>query len=193
MMILIEDLRTRIGLDSADSSRDVELQAAYDIALAMIENYCDRKFELKPDTEYFTHRAAYSFSLRRYPIIQITAVTDSINPNIKMSYHVDEDTGTLFFDGRYLTHKTQVDYEGGYDDTTLPADLEWALLHIFDVVWADMDSTTGSGSTGAIKQAKIGDLSLSFDTGSGSTSLITDSFITSPIANILGNYRRWYV
>jgi hypothetical protein len=71
--------------------------------------------------------------------------------------------------------------------------LQWVVLNLFGTIWDETQSTGTTGTLGAVKQAKIGDLSLSFDTSMGGASgLITDSYITSPLANILGNYKRWY-
>lgn len=189
MIIPITTLRVRIGLLETDGTQDTEIVMIYETALAIIENYCDRKFELSAEVEKFTHVSGYSVQLVRYPITQIVSVRNEMAND--MPNHYDAKAGVVQFDGHYTAHELTVDYEGGYDDTTCPKDLQLVLLGLFDYLWANQ-GVGSSSATGAMKQAKIGDLSVSFDTSTGYVSG-TDSYINAAMAHILMNYKRWYV
>lgn len=72
----IETLRVRVGLTSSDASKDTEIQAANDIAFAIVESYLDRKLEYVQDVENF-FGGAYVFLLRRWPLDMDEPVTIS--------------------------------------------------------------------------------------------------------------------
>lgn len=153
-------LRVRAGLDAGDGSRDAEIIVAMGMALSLAERYCDRKFARMNDTERFTHHSGQSVSLHRYPVTAIAKVT--CDGTDVTSHHVDHLNGYLHFDGRVQVHEMQVEYDGGYD--VYPADLEFALLQLFDSVW-NVNYAGGSVSSGGIKTVRAGSLSITYDTG----------------------------
>lgn len=188
---LMQTLRVRVGLLPTDTSKDAELIATWATAMAMAENHCNRKFMLQDDSETVTHFAGYSYNLRRYPMVSLTSVVAD-RRTVEPSYHNDLHNGILFFDGRLCAHTLLITWRGGYDIDAMPADLFWALLHIFDAIWAAGNIAGGAGpSIGAVKQAKIGDLSISYETGASAAGEGTDGFITSSVANVLNAYRRY--
>jgi len=190
MLIPIETLRVRAGLDSTDGTMDTDIVMQYEFALAILENYCDRKFELMAEVENFTHVAGYSLQLVRYPVTAIASVQNEMSYDVPN--HVDAKAGIVQFDGYMKGHVITVDYTGGYNETTCPKDLQLVVLALFDYLWASKNAGSNPDATGPMKQAKIGDLSISFDTGSSEVSG-TDNYVTTSMAHILGNYKRWYV
>lgn len=187
-MFTMEELRLHRGLAADDTSQDASITAAMETAIAMAEAYTDRKLQWALETETFTHIAGYSIQLRRYPINPIFSLTNNDNVSGTPSYHADEGKGIIYFDGRFFSHSLTVTYEGGYDPLTIPADLKWALLRMFDSLLADQESG-GSVGAGALKTAKIGDLAITYDTGSGSAT--TDSFMGAPVTSVLSKYKRF--
>ena len=98
MLVTIETLRVRTGLDAADASNDSELTLYYSIALDILEVYCNRRFEYALDVEQFTHETGYSVSLRRFPLDGITSITNENGSTISM-FHAHKETGIVEFDG----------------------------------------------------------------------------------------------
>ncbi len=171
----IENLRTRVGLASDDPSKDTELIDAADVALAVAESYCDRKFMQQVTTDVFTHIIRSTLSLTRYPVETIT----SLDPDI--AHHIDMQNGVIFLERFTAEKEMTVVYEGGYDP--VPKDLNLALKFIFDTVYA---SASGA-ATGGVKSVKLGDLSISYDTGSGAKAT---TFIPATALPLLDVYRR---
>lgn len=185
----IEEMRVHVGLEATDDSQDAAINAAMEVAIGMAEAYADRKFQLAEDTESFTHVAGYSIQLHRFPVIEITSVLSTEEPPSSLPpYHAHLTRGILYFDGRVVSHALTVIYEGGYGPLTVPAELRWALYRIFDAVW---NIETGSGvEIGSVKAAKIADMSITYETGASSMSLV-DGLITTPVGSILNKYKRY--
>lgn len=191
-MLTIERLRVAAGLAATDNSQDAEIDVVIQTAMAMIENYCDRKFPLQDTVERFTHKQGYSVTLARYPIVQINSVRGDNNQTIL--FHVNNDNGVVHFDGRVHAHEIVIDYRGGYAPDAIPADLEFVIINLFKTLW---DAQQGGGSVGvaigAVKNAKIGDLSLSYETGSGASSDGGSQLLSSTWTTILDYYKRYSV
>lgn len=190
MLIPIETLRVRIGLDSADNSRDDELTLYYQIALAIIETYCNRKFEWQADVEKFTHKAGYGLSLRRYPLTEITAINGDEN-NTAIRFHAHDESGVIEFDGYVISHVVTVEYEGGFTELNVPADLKWCILQGFDLI---NQGETGNELTGAIVKSIASDganiqYDLSASIGTAKALDLVSGLPSNTVA-ILDNYRR---
>lgn len=191
MLVPIDDLRIRAGLTAGDSSQDNEITGAYEVALSVIESYCDRRFELDTEEEVFAHSSGYSLQLKRFPIITVNSL--SVNePATAPDYHFQPDNGILFFDGLTTSHVITINYDGGYTELTCPKDLQLAVKSVFDLIW-NLNQTVASDADefGAVKQAKIGDLSLSFDAAGSSALGLNDSFITPGSMQLLSAYKRY--
>jgi hypothetical protein len=141
MTIDIETLRVRAGFPVDDTTHDDELNAALAQAWGLIETYCDRAFEAADEIEEFDAFDTFdrALRLRRYPVDLVTSITIFGQPvtqwrlNKKAGIvHPWPHCGFPFFDTTQPT--IEIEYHGGYDP--LPADLEWAVLAVFDMVWA---------------------------------------------------------
>ena len=181
MPLSLETLRVRIGLQDTDSTRDAEISSALKTALAFCETYCDRKLILQHDKETFTHVSGGTVSLHRYPVSRIVSM-DAVNGNSR-SYHLEAMTGLVHFDGHVHDHELTVQYDGGYFVTgmhdpvefpgelvEMPEDLLFAILQVFDKVWAAQSGGGAAVATGGVRSFRVGDISLGFDTGAAASS-----------------------
>jgi hypothetical protein len=163
--------RARAGLAVGDTTQDLPIQAAMNVALAYAENYCDRNFGYNRETITKTYsRFDEKIFVDRYPIAKIWSVSHTggsvINAN---QYNVHKNAGLILLDSG--SGKVDVDYEGGF--LFFPADLEYALWKMFASVWADFDPAAGGGvvaagpAIGSVKkQTIVGVGSIEFETGS---------------------------
>jgi len=108
----LDILRTRIGLTAGDTTRDADLTLAFDTALAIVERYCDRKFEALSSKETLIHVAKSVISLERYPIDRVKSLT--VNGAASTEFHVERENGLIHFDGYTVGHEVVVEYDGGY-------------------------------------------------------------------------------
>lgn len=186
----IQTARIRIGLESTDTSKDVELNAAMDASLKFAELYCDRKFMKQFESERFIHFNQCKVQLIRYPVDSVGLVDADDKPNT--DWHIDGPDGRITFDGRINAHVLTVDYVGGYE--VLPADLEMALWRLFDSAYGLISSTGGTVGTGQVKAIYSAGAKVEFNvSGSGSSGGsgpggIADAFSST----ILDFYKRVY-
>jgi len=80
MLCTLTDLKTRIGIDSADTAQDDLLTALIAGFTAAAEGYCGRALVLTAEdvTEYYSGVAEF-LCLRRYPVVEITSVKEAID------------------------------------------------------------------------------------------------------------------
>jgi hypothetical protein len=175
MIAPIEVLRTRIGLAADDDTRDADIELAEEQALALCESHCDRWFLLLDELEQIWP-VGRSLMVKRYPIESVIAITDAVGATVDpMTYQVINDSGIIACQGQgwgAYRVPVKVEYTGGYEP--LPADLEYAMLAVFDVLWAE---TPGWGATAGIpldaavaKVSVVGVGSLDFDRGGSASS-----------------------
>ncbi len=187
-MITPEKLRERAGLAAIDASKDVELNAAFATALAIAENYCNRKFMFSADSETFTRDRGIRLQLHRIPVTTYTEPAGS-----EILYLVKKSGVVLILAaGETVT----IDYEGGYTEATIPADLELALLLMFDNAYASLKPAAAGGGTvgaGGIESVTLKDVgTVCFATGSSGSSANTagvSGLLSSDAASILRFYR----
>lgn len=183
----IEDLRARIGLDPADSTRDTELQLCSDMALNVVETYLDRFLVYQAQSSMF-YGCSTSFQLMRWPVDEAQTVTiqsyglgnltfgtgflpsDRIPDTNNFAYFaIDSERGIIYTPPTAYGWPIQIDYTGGYN--ILPSALNWAIYSVFDVYWAvtpGWGAAIGTGFVGAGDVKKIslvGVGSIDFDTG----------------------------
>lgn len=190
----VETARVRIGLEASDASRDPELQACMDAALAAAESYCDRRFLLMEDTDEFLRDAGPVLLVRRYPLesikeLQLLEPLPEPPPApvpVPDSWRMDKKRGMVYMAGGALPAGLGIypvgsspppswpgarpgfalTYTGGYDP--LPADLEAALWLIFDALWAETPGWGAAGGSqtggGAVRSFAIDGMSISYDT-----------------------------
>ncbi len=187
MIIAIEDLRKRAGITAGDSSQDADLNMVEAQALALMENYCNRKFDYAAEVEEFVHVSGHMASLQRYPVETIDKMSNSA-----VNYHVDKVAGVLHFDAFMLEHVLKVDYTAGYK--VFPPDLLLVLASMFDLLWSKYNSAgAASAQAGAISQVTLqGVGSVKFNTGAAvATGVGAGGMITPDNIAILSNYKRW--
>jgi len=187
----IEILRVRIGLDAADASKDDTIEQASETALALMGNYCDRRFPQVVDVlEFFTHITGLTIPLIRYPLVSITSIVDNNGTNIS-AYHIAAQRGIINLDVRGTFHELIVTYTGGYAEGEYPADLLSAFYSTFDQEFAAVGGSSGAGSV--IQSVTVQDVgTVRFDTGSSSGSNDGGSvFLPASAVAILSDYKRY--
>jgi hypothetical protein len=151
--------KARLGL--TDTTQDPAVQSALDVALAIVETYCDRRFLKQDDTEEFMLPCGPSLLVRRYPLVALGTlapldpVADPVPDPLPVptTWRMDKRRGIIFMVGAppwvafapagstppanafYGGARAGfvLSYTGGYD--TLPADLEAGMFVVFDAVW----------------------------------------------------------
>lgn len=191
-MFDIGTAKTRLGITG--TAQDALLTTALNAALAVAEQYCDRRFLYKRDTVAFYDAKNRALILSRYPIDTINSITSKASGAAVDSsgYHVHHWNGMIYFHGAPFFDEIQIDYTGGYQ--TLPADLELALWLILDTLWP---SLSGSGAAaaggGAIKAIRSNGASVEYDTsGNAGGGIASASASGMPVGamSILHFYRR---
>ena len=187
--------KIRLGIAVVDTTKDTLIGSVLLAAKSIAENYCDRMFDLATQTEVFNHHNGSSFSLRRYPLKAITAVTTSGGSGIAADrYHRNDDAGLLIMHNQlWQSDVVTVQYTGGY--TNLPDDLLLALWRIFDAIWSDMPgggAAAGAAAVDKIKSIEIPDVGrITMDTGGNSSAAGSSSgLIDNVTAALLSFYRR---
>lgn len=152
----LTNARVRIGLGELDTSRDEELQQALDFALAVVENYCDRRFAWKRETASFYWTAEQAYMIDRLPVTRLISVVDNEGQTISVgNAEVHYTYGILKFDRPRTFREIAVTYEGGFQ--VFPADLRIVLWDVFDYVWGKMQGG-GTVQSGEIQSITIPDV-----------------------------------
>lgn len=188
----IAELRARAGVP--DNSKDTQLQAAYDLAFALIEDYLDRKLKLAVYTEKFLTRACLQL-VKAWPIASV----DKIAGNIVTfdETRSDMEKGMLFLNNSY---PIEIEYQGGYAPTEFPEILVTGIGLLFDYLW---DVIPGFGtaegaatSAGDVKRFTINGITMEYfgdNTASGSGSKLSgwsSANIPEYITMLVDRYRR---
>lgn len=170
--------KARLGLEGTE--QDALVQSAMDLAVAVAEGYCDRRFLKKADTQEFTTPCGPTLLVRRYPLVSLESLgpldpQDDPAPDpspVPEQWRMDKKRGIVFMVGAppyiapdgtarapsWLAMSLGVragfalNYIGGYDP--LPADLEAALWMVFDAAWF---STPGWGADPGSQSGAGGD------------------------------------
>lgn len=188
----IAELRARTGVP--DNSKDTQLQAAYDLAFALIEDYLDRKLKLSVYTEKFLTRTCLQL-VKAWPVASV----DKIGGNVVTfdETQSDMEKGMLFFNSSY---PIEVEYQGGYAPTEFPEVLVTGIGLLFDYLW---DVIPGFGtvegaatSAGDVKRFTINGITMEYfgdNTSSGSGSRLSgwsSANIPDYITMLVDRYRR---
>lgn len=188
-MLTIENKRLRAGLSATDTTKDSEVNAAFSTALTIAESYCNRKFMFSVDSETFTRDDGIRLQLHRIPVTKYTEPAGH-----EFTYFAKK-SGVALIAAAAAAETVTIDYEGGYTDATIPADLELALLLIFDSTYASLKPSAAGGGTvgaGGIESVTLKDVgTVRFATGSGSSSNSSgvSGLLSSDAASILRFYR----
>lgn len=203
-MITQEALRIRIGLAADDDSRDAEIDLVFNMSLALCESYCDRKFlRVDGEEQEFTHFEGTTASMIRYPIIHVNSVGREESGAALNYYHVHKSAGLIMFDHYVWAHLMIINTDAGYsldaaqdvDGVQLPADLEFCLWTLFDLLWPLHESGSGGATNvGAVESITLQDV--------GTIRMNTDSsiviggdgsgfgFLPFSVTSFLSLYRR---
>ena len=208
--------KERLGI--ADASQDAAVTSALAVALAVAETYCDRKFLLEDETEEFLRANGPALTLRRYPLVSLTALQQlaplpvpppDVLP-IPTNWKVDAGRGIVYtgysggpygvsgiwYAGPYAgcTNGFQLSYVGGYDPDELPADLEAALWMAFDSLWQTTPGwglPAGSPTGGPVQAFGIDGMTINYGSGQAAAPGAPVAWGALPLTAvaILGSYR----
>jgi|GEM_PF-6635950 len=180
-------LRQRIGLLPNDTTRDPDITQAWQIACAWAETYLNRFLRDGAYVEIFTHAwGVASVSLCAYPPTIIESITDE-NSVAVGDYHVDAETGLIYFDGRRGFHQLRVGYTVEVPDE--PA-LTLALSALFSVTWSQTFDVGSTAAAGLVKATSIDGMRVEYDTGSALSIAASAGGIPAQIAFALNPFAR---
>jgi hypothetical protein len=178
----LKSARVRVGLKADDTSKDPQLISAINAALAVAENYCDRLFVwVDGEVARYYYQASKRYSLKRYPIEEVTEIEDSDGQF--PDYRVHHLLGRVELKNFNYADEIKITYTAGY--RVFPADLELALWGIFDATFASIDKAmSGEGISGG-NAAGYGDISSINipDVGTVSFASTASSVTTSAVAS----------
>lgn len=192
MSLTLEAAYTRTGLEPVNAQNDAILEMAMNTALAVVENYLDRKitFDSSEDKFYYNHHT--SFALDRYPIEQINDI-GADGRNFSGRYKVHRETGIIVMPQYSFSEEVVIRYTGGY--RVLPADLESAFWLIFDGQYSIQmgGGATTSGTIDSITVSDVGTIRFDNGTSGSSSGGGNDSvgFLTDDVISLLRPYRRY--
>ena len=178
----LKSARVRVGLEADDTSKDTQLISAINAALAIAENYTDRYFVwVKDEKARFYYEASKRYSMKRYPIEEVTQVIDS-DGNFP-EYRTHHLIGRIELKNYNYAQELEITYTAGY--RVFPADLELALWGIFDATFASIDKAMSGEGINAGNAAGYGDISsISIpDVGTVSFASTASSITTSAVAS----------
>ncbi|MFN3261318.1 MAG: hypothetical protein ACE37J_12245 [Pikeienuella sp.] len=206
MPLDLAPFRRRIGLEPDDESRDDDITAALDVAVAFAERYCDRGIVRQEAEDEFYIGKGHRLFLYRYPIVGVPVVSvENVGEAVPVSsYRLFETVGEIWPHAAWQG-AVKVTYTGGYEP--LPPDLAWAIGALFDTMFAEMFPSEFGGSgpvivpgSGEVKSVTLfGVGSVSYDVGSTAVSagdLAESGVLITPgsrLAFILDSYRRQHV
>ena len=148
MQITVEALKQRLGIDPANSSRDVSLAAVLAAVEISAEAYIGRKLLKQEYIEQYNGNGKNSLVLNQYPVVEIAEV--QINGKTVQDWR--HDNWLLMREAGFSKglRNVQVRYSAGYD--TLPADfcdavLQIAAQRIFEINNKGVQSKSLAGET----------------------------------------------
>jgi len=144
--------------DVKSTTRDGKIQTLITQVSELIENYCNRKFveyTINPKVEWFDGKTDLVY-LKEFPVVAITSVTTSADGGVTQEavvaadaspynggYLADTENGTVFtsdgtnfIDSYNVPYRSlEVTYTAGYDQDSLPLDLQLCtidLVHYYE-------------------------------------------------------------
>lgn len=174
----LAEVKAKLGIDSADTSKDQAIINAMNATVAIIETYLQRGIAFARMTQQFDPietRNARLF-LFRYPVQTVYALTIDDVVAADASFRVYKPPGILEWRAGFSCWRVPslccgpepsvtIDYEGGYPDDAWPADLCEAVLQVFYARWEATAGGTQLASTGgAIKSWSADGLAIQYDT-----------------------------
>jgi hypothetical protein len=192
-LLTISELRTRVGLLATDLTKDAELTQCYSIALAIVEDYLDRKILRGVYTERFFD-VRYNALLKAWPVVSIDTIDGNAPPTDLV---VDKALGVI---RNVNWSNAEVAYTGGWLDADIPMAITLAISQVFDAIWF---ATPGFGlvkasavASGTVKKFSINGVSVEYvdptstSSSSSGNSASDTGFITVMMKGFLDPYRR---
>lgn len=197
-LVSLDEAKTMLGIDPADTSQDAALQQNISAVSAAIENYCDRIFVRQVYRDQFRFVRNWidpgdPLYARQFPIATddetgaaLATITSDGTVVDAERWEADAETGKFYaIDGAVVDSWTGttilIDYTGGYDP--IPADVqaaafEWIAARYYSV-----------GREPGLRAETIPDLiTQTWDSGGGAASATT---IPSGVQGLLQGYRLW--
>lgn len=138
--ITINDVKTEIGMDAADTTYDSLLTALVSAILNMLDWMTNRTWAETEHTEYYDGRDfPTKVFLKNFPVTSKTSVTLYDDPDWEYSsadlissddYQVDLERGVIYYNSRFFQsdQNIKVIYTAGYTDSTIPAAVKQILI-----------------------------------------------------------------
>jgi len=195
----LETAKERLGI--TDNSKDDLIESSMEVALSLVELYCNRRFGIVAGEEevIVPNATMQSFDcweynlaiqVHRIPITTINSVTSENGKSLTTSQHVsDNKAGVLYFKNNNRNTKYVVNYDGGEEISGAILTVLWPL---FDIIYSGASGDSGGGGSiisGSVvkKTSIVGVGSIEYDTGSsgsggggsggsGSTNGVLNSF-----------------
>ncbi|QIG92882.1 phage head-tail connector protein [Bradyrhizobium sp. 6(2017)] len=143
---LIDVSTARSALSITDNSDDAALTAFVNRASDVIARHCRRTFALETVTEQFRpDKYLGELILSRYPVIEITSITEGADALANTDYEVANDSGIvsrLYGDRpcHWSRHKITVVYSAGFDlPTSAPDALQHACVQLVKSYYMSAD------------------------------------------------------
>jgi hypothetical protein len=180
----VADIKVMLNIDPSDTSKDVLIQMQLDVVLAILENYCDRRFPLAVYQERFLPFDARnpSLLLRARPVEEVSEVERSGQVVDAGQYKVYPEAGIVRQANANCcwcgceTDDVLVTYRGGWDTDEWPADFIDVVLQLFMQRWnatggtGSYTDTTGAAGSGKIKAFTVDAVRVEYDLGGGGSS-----------------------
>lgn len=186
----LETAKERLGI--TDNSKDDLIESSMEVALSLVELYCNRRFGIVAGEEevIVPNATMQSLQVHRIPITTINSVTSENGKSLTGSQHVsDNKAGVLYLKNNNCNTKYVVNYDGGEEISGAILTVLWPL---FDIIYSGASGDSGGGGSiisGSVvkKTSIVGVGSIEYDTGSsggggggsggsGSTNGVLNSF-----------------
>ena len=186
----LETAKERLGI--TDNSKDDLIENSMEVALSLVELYCNRRFGIVAGEEevIVPNATMQSLQVHRIPITTINSVTSENGKSLTGSQHVsDNKAGVLYLKNNNCNTKYVVNYDGGEEISGAILTVLWPL---FDIIYSGASGDSGGGGSiisGSVvkKTSIVGVGSIEYDTGSsgsggggsggsGSTNGVLNSF-----------------
>lgn len=132
MLVTLEQVKERLGIDPSDTTHDAFLTQQIEAATDLIENYCARKFEQSTQKELIRN-PNNTLNLIRFPLEEITSITTSRGDTIPSeNYKIEFPLGRVFWSMNGCRWNNDclltVEYTGGFDP--VPYDIQEVVIDI---------------------------------------------------------------
>ena len=193
----LEQIKTALGIDAGDASKDAAITALLASTIAIIEGYLGRGIALEQVIEEFDppETRVDVLLLHRFPVQQVVSITHEGGAEITGA-RVYKATGVVRW--RHGCARVRgcgcedlapilVEYSGGYAEDAWPADLLDAVMRAFYGRW---QATGGTGNTADMvggpgnRSVTIDGLTITRDAASFAGSALADQAVPPELASV---------